>query len=613
MVRIREDAENSYVKHAVTHNESGSFGEKHVGIIAPTFLDKGGSTEVVPPSRSCSTMAFKPAAIQGHDPRVPIPEKDLHPDHPILADGTEPNFETYLYYAKQQREKEAAESKSDDMERGFWASILWGKGDQKLMPTNFADDKKGNTTGSASEAEYRAASSALRTASWASVFYLITTDILGPYTTPWAFSQVGYGPGVACFIAFAIMAAYSGLLLWYMFMKLDSDKHPLRSFGDLAYRIYGGWFRHVCNVLQSLQLILNVGLIILSNGQGLSQMAKFKLCFSVCNVVWMLGGMMLGQIRTLRKFGWVADFAVWLNIITLIITMGAVAHTPPNYEGSGLPPGPVQTLAINNQPFEEQLNGIMQMVFSYGGAMIFIEFMAEMRRPMDFWKAMAFAQLFITTVYMFFGLFVYSYQGQFVVNVANQGISLYSLQTATNATSLTAGLIAAALYGNIGVKVIYNTIFVELFLAPPLTVKSGKYLFAVSVIVYWALAYIIGSAIPQFTNISALVAAVCIFQFSYTFPPFMFLGFVVQNTALSGDKPYDVNNPRSSRVDTWRNWSRWRRALSKHVLFNLWNFILVLACVATAVLAAYSAIKSIVNAFHTSGAPTSFGCKSPVQ
>jgi hypothetical protein len=50
--------------------------------------------------------------------------------------------------------------------------------------------------------------------------------------------------------------------------------------------------------------------------------------------------------------------------------------------------------------------------------MIFVEFMAEMRRPMDFWKAMAYSQLFIFIVYMFFGLFVYSYQGQYTVNVS---------------------------------------------------------------------------------------------------------------------------------------------------------------------------------------------------
>ena len=99
---------------------------------------------------------------------------------------------------------------------------------------------------------------------------------------------------------------------------------------------------------------------------------------------------------------------------------------------------------------------------------------------------------------------------------ANQGISTYSLQTATNAISLTAGLIAAALYGNIGVKIIYNNVLVELFGFPKLTSTRGKYLFSISVIVYWSLAFIIGSAVPQFSNISSLIAAVCIFRaFSY--------------------------------------------------------------------------------------------------
>jgi hypothetical protein len=164
---------------------------------------------------------------------------------------------------------------------------------------------------------------------------------------------------------------------------------------------------------------------------------------------------------------------------------------------------------------------------------------------------------------------------------ANQGISLYSLQTATNSISLIAGLIAAVLYGNIGVKVIYQNIFVEIFGAPQLTAKRGKYLFSLSVVVYWALAFVIASAIPQFSNISALVAAVCTFrkfppvficmtcilimlprlsEFSYTFPPFMMLGYVMQYNAIDGDRPYDVNNPRGSRVDTWKDSSRWYRA-----------------------------------------------------
>ncbi|KAF9221171.1 hypothetical protein BS17DRAFT_712478 [Gyrodon lividus] len=574
-------------------------------------------------------MSYPPAAVQAHDPRVHITENDdvFGPDHPVLNDGSAPNFETYLHFAEEQRAKEVTEARRNgEVESSGWLSQLFGRKPSQedrvsVVSATASDEKKQGESDEAAltvtDAEYRAASSSLRTASWGSVFYLITTDILGPYSTPYAFAQVGYGPGVACFVVFGALAAYSGFLLWHMFMKLDSEKYPLRSFGDLGYRLYGSWFRHLCNILQSLQLIFNVALIILGNGMGLSQMVKFKLCFSVCNVVWTLAGMILGQIRTLQKFGWVANFSIWLNILTLVITMGAVAHTAPNYSAAyaayGVLSGPVQTLAINNQPFEPQLNGIMQIVFSYGGAMIFVEFMAEMRRPMDFWKAMALSQVFITVVYMFFGLFVYSYQGQFVINPANQGISLYSLQTVTNAISLIAGIIAAALYGNIGIKVIYQNILVELFGAPQLTVKRGKYLFAVSVIVYWALAFIIGSAIPQFSNISSLVAAVCIFQFTYTFPPFMILGYIIQTNALTGDRPYDVTNPRGSRVDSWKNLSRWSRALRKYFFFNLFNLILTLACLSCAILASYSAIKAIVMDFQTGTSGTSFGCRSPLQ
>ncbi|KAG0706985.1 transmembrane amino acid transporter protein-domain-containing protein [Suillus ampliporus] len=574
-------------------------------------------------------MAFQVAAVEaGHDLRVhhsETEEQDSYvPAINLLPDGTTPNIETYMYFAKIQRDREALSAKNDaegSYRPGFFSRTFQrsqASDNRSVVSAPDSDEKKGppseeGGTTVITEGEYRAASGALRTATWGSVFYLITTDILGPYSTPWAFQQVGYGPGVACFFVFGIMAAYSGFLLWWMFLKLDSDKFPVRSFGDLGQRIYGRWFRHLCNILQSVQLVFNVGLIILGNGQGLSQMAKFKLCFSVCNVVWTIAGMILGQIRTLQKFGSIANLSIWMNIITLVMTMASVANSGPNYTAVA-DTGPVQTYAIYVQAFQAQLNGIMQIVFSYGGAMIFVEFMAEMRRPMDFWKAMAYSQIFIFVVYMFFGLFVYSYQGQYVVNPANQGISAYALQTATNAISLTAGLIAAALYGNIGVKVIYNNILVELMGFPDLTARRGKYYFSAAVLVYWSIAFVIGSAVPQFSNISSLIAAVCIFQFTYTFPPFMILGYCMQVDATKGDREFDINNPHAHRVDTWKQLSRWKRAFfTKNAFFNVWNFLLTLACLSCAILSAYSAVKSIVTAFNTTGSASAFGCHSPLD
>ena len=53
-----------------------------------------------------------------------------------------------------------------------------------------------------SEEEYIQASRAVRTATWGAVFFLITTDILGPWTTAYAFRQMGYGPGAVLYTIF---------------------------------------------------------------------------------------------------------------------------------------------------------------------------------------------------------------------------------------------------------------------------------------------------------------------------------------------------------------------------------------------------------------------------
>lgn len=56
-----------------------------------------------------------------------------------------------------------------------------------------------------------------------------------------------------------VIALYTGLILWRLYVRLDSVKYPLKSYADIAERIFGKPARHVCTILQSLQLIVNVG------------------------------------------------------------------------------------------------------------------------------------------------------------------------------------------------------------------------------------------------------------------------------------------------------------------------------------------------------------------
>lgn len=93
-------------------------------------------------------------------------------------------------------------------------------------------------------------------------------------------------------------------MLWRMFLQLDSDRYPLRSFGDIAFRVTGKFTRHVMNIVQSVQLLFNVGIIIIQNGQGLAQISKGSVCFIILCFVWAIAGAVIGQIRTLQNLGW---------------------------------------------------------------------------------------------------------------------------------------------------------------------------------------------------------------------------------------------------------------------------------------------------------------------
>ena len=111
------------------------------------------------------------------------------------------------------------------------------------------------------------------------MFYLITTDILGWGQTPAAFSAVGYGKGVGIFVLMGAAAMAAGLMLWRVYIKLDSSRFPMLSFGDPFLRLYGNNFRRFINIFQSLQQFLTVAVIILGNAGIISQLANAEICY----------------------------------------------------------------------------------------------------------------------------------------------------------------------------------------------------------------------------------------------------------------------------------------------------------------------------------------------
>lgn len=117
------------------------------------------------------------------------------------------SFEEYRYYAKITRAEEDANSKADLGDTTFISFILPPKnikGDvvqtsppgsrekmiqetssgKSSVERNVHDMDAADRSG-VSDDEWTNASRAMRTATWAAVFYLIITDILGPFNVPY--------------------------------------------------------------------------------------------------------------------------------------------------------------------------------------------------------------------------------------------------------------------------------------------------------------------------------------------------------------------------------------------------------------------------------------------
>ncbi|KAI2790114.1 hypothetical protein POX_d05619 [Penicillium oxalicum] len=576
------------------------------------------------------------------DPNVRVPSQDLTVSSPIKPQARPPydpsvTFEEYHYYAEKTREEESAlPSPTFDLRHIFTRSR--GPEDEHshirthLTEIDFTHAERRVMI---SDEEWATASRALRSASWGACFFLITTDILGPYGTGFTMGTLGWGPGIAFYTVFGIMAGYSGYLIWRVFLGVDSLQFPVRNYGDLGFRTIGRYGRYITNICQGISLLLILGQVVMLFGQNISQISRFRLCYAVCPAIFACAGFVITQVRTLRNYGWFANLAVWMNLFVVVMTVAVMAQSPPNYPistlgsaGSAVDPSTIKPdrkgryppiIHYNSIPTGRlvgAINGMLSGVTAYAGAQLFVEFLAEMKRPRDFIKAMWGAQFFIYAIYLTSGCLVYHFQGQYSYNPSYQGVSIYTWQTAGNIVSLLAALISGGLYGNIGIKVFYNNVLLDIFKAPPITTHRGKIIYAVLVPLWWIVAFIIAAAIPDYFGFVSVVAASMLVSLTYAFPPLFALFHDIQRNAIreADGEGFDPVTGQVTRRDATS--ARWIRGFFTggplQVAINTWHIVYLLAALAMSGLGMYAAILGLDEAFQIPQL-TSFSCVSPLN
>jgi hypothetical protein len=119
-------------------------------------------------------------------------------------------FEEYHYYALKTQAEECATALAATEKASLRQLLFRGKakrtGSEDLTPLGEPAEKRRSSVNTnltdrvkrleITDEERTNASRLMRTATWGGCFYLITTDVLGPYGVGFALGTLGWGPGV---------------------------------------------------------------------------------------------------------------------------------------------------------------------------------------------------------------------------------------------------------------------------------------------------------------------------------------------------------------------------------------------------------------------------------
>lgn len=179
-------------------------------------------------------------AGDGGDPRLSVSSAHvstaIRPQERALYD-VNVSFEEYLYYAAKTRAEEDS-SRADEPQKRIKDLLFPSKGGSRVIETTTIDGEKRRAsipTANLSDAQKRAAvtdeewtnaNRALRNASAAACFYLITTDILGPFGIGFSLGTMGWVQGIILFTLFGICAGLYVTSVPFCLTSLNFPDYP---------------------------------------------------------------------------------------------------------------------------------------------------------------------------------------------------------------------------------------------------------------------------------------------------------------------------------------------------------------------------------------------------
>ncbi|KAK1995996.1 transmembrane amino acid transporter [Colletotrichum falcatum] len=439
-----------------------------------------------------------------------------------------------------------------------------------------------------------------RTCSWQKTAGLLFSEYicLAIMSFPWSYSILGLVPGLILTAVIALIVLYTSLVLWQFCLR-----HPeVRDVCDIGQVLFWGkkwaWYATaVMFILNNTALHVLVGAKYLNTMTESDPVACRTVVFSivVTLICWVCS--LPRTFDSLSKAGTASAAFTFVSVLLATVFAGVQAHPagydprPAYVDAAGVAKtggDPVVTaVPVMSTTFVAGMNAFLNISYTFIGQITLPSFIAEMKDPRDFPKALWAVTVGEIIVFSIVGAVVYAFVGNQYMTAPAFG-SLEDVYKKVSFSFMIPTLIfLGVLYASVSARFLFFRLFNGTkHLHEHTVIGWGSW--ATILLALWLLAFLIAELIPFFSSLLSLMSS--LFD--------SFFGFIFWGVAYFRMKSADnrAGLPRQSKMVDWASTSL--------------NVIIILTGLLFLTAGTYASVEGIIEEFRAGTVGKPFGCAS---
>ncbi|CAK5279433.1 unnamed protein product [Mycena citricolor] len=372
-----------------------------------------------------------------------------------------------------------------------------------------------------------------RTCSWQKTAGLLFSEYicLAILSFPWSYSVLGLVPGILLTIAVAATVQYTSLVIWRFCLK-----HPeVRDVCDIGRILCGGsqWGYHFTAVMFILNNTFIQGLHCLVGARLLNTLSNSGWCTIGFSGVTAILCFVVSLPRTLNQLSGLGTFsAVTMAIAVLLaIVFAGIQSEPAGYIAGE--PGIVTAWPVAGTTFVNGISAFLNISYTLIGQITIPSFIAEMKEPKDFPKALWAVTICEIVVFSLCGSIMYHYVGNQYMTAPAFGALQPTYKKIAFSFAIPTIIYLGSLYSSVTARFLFFRIFQNSKHKHSNTL-IGWATWASIIAVTWVFAFLIAELIPFFSDMLSLMSSLFDGWFGFIYWGMAYLLLHPGNTKWAG-------------------------------------------------------------------------------